>query len=251
MSKSALVQIHGFSDASNKAYGVSFYIRVEDGSNIQCNLVSSKSRVAPLSGMTIPRMELCGAVMMSQMCEQICSAYDVSMSNVTLWVDSSIVIHWMSKCPSNMKPFVGNRIAEAQELTKGVLWRHVRTQDNPADLVSRGLVASELVNNSLWYNGPKWLSEPECNWPASDFVVDRSVVEATAVEIQPFKSMAVVQRDIVPRIEVTTNGKPAELLLDRCDSMMKLIRITARVLRFVNAARGKRNFQSTFVVKNI
>lgn len=36
ISKRASIQIHGFSDASKKAYGVAFYIRVEDGSNIQC-----------------------------------------------------------------------------------------------------------------------------------------------------------------------------------------------------------------------
>lgn len=148
------VQIHGFSDASKKAYGVAFYARVESVDGIRCNLVVSKTRVAPLKGMTIPRMELCGAVMMAQMCEQICSIHNVRKENLTLWTDSSIVIHWLSKCPAGMKTFVGNRVAEAQECSKGARWKHVRTHDNPADIASRGVNASEIVDNALWFNGP-------------------------------------------------------------------------------------------------
>lgn len=218
--KNTSIQIHGFSDASKKAFGVAFYARVEKEFGIECNLVASKTSVAPLKGLTIPRMELCGAVMMSNMCEQICKAHDVSMSEVTLWVDSSIVIHWLSKCPATMKTYVGSRIAEAQENTKGALWRHVRTHDNPADLASRGVLASELINNSFWFNGPKWLLEREQNWPKSEFVVDRHVEEATAVEMQQLKSLAIIQRDIVPRLEITSIDKSPELLLNRYSSMM-------------------------------
>lgn len=99
--------------------------------------------------MTIPRMELCGAHLMSQMCQQICDAHNVTRDDLTLWIDSSIVIHWLGKCPAGMKTFVGNRIAEAQELTKGAQCRHVRTRDNPADLASRGMNADELITNKF------------------------------------------------------------------------------------------------------
>ncbi|XP_031637273.1 uncharacterized protein LOC116349812, partial [Contarinia nasturtii] len=241
------IEIHGFSDASNSAYGMTFYARVESGFAIECNLITSKTRVAPLKGMTIPRMELCEALMMAQMCQQICSVHDVSMNKLTLWTDSSIVIHWLSKCPSGLKAFVGNRVAEAQECTKGAQWKHVRTNDNPADLASRGLFASGLVGNSLWFHGPHWLSKPHSDWPVSSFTVDQRVKEATVAESRAIQACAIIRVETVPRIEVTVNDVTSELLLDRCSSMMRLVCVTARVLAFIRMIKTKEKVCSTFI----
>ncbi|XP_031635447.1 uncharacterized protein LOC116348558 [Contarinia nasturtii] len=241
------IEIHGFSDASNSAYGMTFYARVESGITIECNLITSKTRVAPLKGMTIPRMELCGALMMAHMCQQICSIHDVPMSKLTLWTDSSIVIHWLSKCPSGLKAFVGNRVAEAQECTKGAQWKHVRTNDNPADLASRGLFASELVGNSLWFHGPHWLSKPHSDWPVGSFTIDQRVKEATVAESRAVQACAIIRVETVPRIEVTVNDVTTEMLLDHCSSMMRLVRVTARVLAFIRKIRTKEKVCSTFI----
>lgn len=238
------VQLHGFSDASKLAYGVAFYIRVIGEDGIRCELVASKSRVRPLKGMTIPRMELSGALLMAKMIKEVCMAHDVQVERVTLWCDSSIVLHWLSKCPAGMNTFVGNRIAEIQELTKGIQWNHVRTNENPADLTSRGKIASELVDNSFWFNGPSWLSKDESEWPASAFVVDREVEEATSIETVRLQTMTISKIDIVPRIEVKMKDQPFELLLDRCGSMKKLVHVTARVLRFIDMAREKKRYRS-------
>lgn len=53
------IQIHGFSDASEKAYGACAYLRVTDAQNqISTRLLCSKSRVAPLKAITLSRLEL-------------------------------------------------------------------------------------------------------------------------------------------------------------------------------------------------
>ena len=52
------VQLHCFADASERAYGAVVYMRVEYEARVKCQIVSSKTRVAPLAKQTIPRLEL-------------------------------------------------------------------------------------------------------------------------------------------------------------------------------------------------
>ena len=69
------IQIHGFSYASESAYGAVVYLRVETKSgNIVTKLVTSKSRVAPIKGETIPRLELMGAVVLAWLINSVQSA---------------------------------------------------------------------------------------------------------------------------------------------------------------------------------
>ncbi|KAG8171570.1 hypothetical protein JTE90_002215 [Oedothorax gibbosus] len=67
------LQIHIFSDASQKAYGTAAYLRVKNGDHIEVNLIASKSRVAPLSpsSLTLPRLELMGALLAARLGREV------------------------------------------------------------------------------------------------------------------------------------------------------------------------------------
>lgn len=91
------------------------------------------------------------------------------------------------------------------------------------------------------------MSEVEEKWPASDFVVDQRVEEATEAELKPLQTLTLIQREIIPRIEVKLEDKPIELLLDRCDSMMKLVRVTARVLRFISIGKNAKKCHNAYI----
>lgn len=84
-------------------------------------------------------------------------------------------------------------------------------------------------------------------WPVSEFVVDREVEKATNDEMQPMQTLTIMHTEIFPRIEVKLKGQPAELLLDRCDTLMKLVRVTARVLRFISMIRFKKRYDSMYI----
>ena len=59
-SKAKIVELHGFADASEKGYGCCVYVRViYQDSSASCHLLCSKSRVAPLRQVSLPRIELC------------------------------------------------------------------------------------------------------------------------------------------------------------------------------------------------
>lgn len=74
----------------------------------------------------------------------------------TFWVDSRIVLHWIKSKSNVWKVFVSNRIAEIQRLTKDCTWRHVPSEQNPADPISRGMIASQILEDKLWH-GPYFL----------------------------------------------------------------------------------------------
>jgi len=107
-------------------------------------LVCSKSRVAPLKRLSLPKLELCAALLLSQLCQAVLKALNKTFGRIILWSDSTITLHWIRTHPYRLKTFVANRVASIQELTSAFEWRHVPSQDNPADLISRGILPAEL-----------------------------------------------------------------------------------------------------------
>ena len=102
-------QLHGFSDASEEAYSAVVYLRVQnpDGS-ILISLVMSKSRVAPIKRQTIPRLELCGALLLLQILAHVKKVFSLPSSEVYAWTDCMVVLGWLDGDPRRFKTYVGN-----------------------------------------------------------------------------------------------------------------------------------------------
>ncbi len=161
--------LHGFSDASEVAYGAVVYLRsvFADGT-VSCSLVIARARVRPLKLTTIPKMELQAAALLAQLLVYVSNTLHISISQVQPWTDSSIVLSWLRKPPHSISEvFVRNRISAIQDSLPESLWRHVPSKSNPADIASRGCSVPELLTSTLWWSGPSWLSCPESSWPAT------------------------------------------------------------------------------------
>ncbi len=160
------LQLHGFSDASEVAYSAAVYLRsVSDLGSVYVSLVMSKTKVAPIRRITIPRLKLCGASLLASVLSHVKQLFSIPLSSVYAWTDSTVVLGWLSGSPRRHNVFVGNRISKIMDLVPPNRWGHVPGSDNPADVASRGAYPSELLEHSLWWDGPEWLWRSEEAWP--------------------------------------------------------------------------------------
>ena len=121
-------ELHGFSDASEKAYPFKYV----DGT-IQVSLVSSKTKVAPLKELTIPRLELCRAHLLSQLIGHYGTVFNVKCMHIYVGTDSTIVLNRITGEHNHLKSCVGNWVYDILKLTGPKCWCHVCSQDNPAN----------------------------------------------------------------------------------------------------------------------
>ena len=155
--------LHVFTDSSMKAYGACAFIVSENESS----LVMARNGVAPIRQMTIPKLELMAAVVGARLCDHVMS--NLQCARAYLWSDRQIVLSWLSPEKTN-STFVNNRVKEIKKLTCNHQWRYCPTETNPADILSRGLGYDRFKDNSLWMQGPAWLTDNKIwpTWTAAD-----------------------------------------------------------------------------------
>ncbi|XP_018398194.1 PREDICTED: uncharacterized protein LOC108776159 [Cyphomyrmex costatus] len=165
------IQVHGFCDASQRAYGACVYVRSELGENkYRTELLCLKSRVAPLKALSLPRLELSAALLLTRLIYKIQSAFDLTGIRIYFWSDSTIVLNWISSPSRRWSVFVSHRVGEIQNYTNPEDWHHVKSTNNPTDL-SCGLDQQELTNSRMWWHGPSFLQLNPNLWPDSGFTL--------------------------------------------------------------------------------
>lgn len=146
-----IIEIHGFADASSRAYAAVVYLRIENPlQKTNVSLLLGKTKVGPLKTLTIPRLELCAVVLLAKLLKKTVNDLHLDKVPVYGWTDSTIVLAWLSKHPSTWRTFIANRVETIHSLLPTVIWKHVPTADNPADCASRGIYPSKLLNHDLW-----------------------------------------------------------------------------------------------------
>ncbi|XP_035228852.1 uncharacterized protein LOC118200965 [Stegodyphus dumicola] len=107
------------------------------------------------------QLELCAAVLLSELVKKVLIALTLEVTQVYLWTDSMIVLAWIQKEPIDLKKFVQHRVAKIQELSSVQQWHHVASDQNPADLLSRGVDPDKLMHPKLWWCGPTFLVDSD------------------------------------------------------------------------------------------
>lgn len=124
------------------------------------SLVISKTRVAPIKKLTLPKLELMGALLCDRLVEFVKNALDLKMkADTACWTDSTRTLGWIKSNPSIKDVYVNNRVSEIQKLTPSSHWHHCSGKQNPADVMTRGSLAENLIGNDFWFEGPEYLSD--------------------------------------------------------------------------------------------
>ncbi|CAK1595198.1 unnamed protein product [Parnassius mnemosyne] len=219
-------QLIGFCDGSTKAYGCCVYLRSSIDDQKQVSLLISKSKVVPIKPLTVNRLELCGALLLSRTLKhmQTLLISKINISHIIAYTDSSTVLAWINTEPYKLKPFVAHRVVKITDAFEPSIWRHVSTQDNPADFPSRGLSCAELVNCTRWWSGPDWMLSGPDHWPAQSRCEPQD-------ELPEFRTRTLIAQSRESDKDIM------KVLLNRYSSLSRLQRVLAWVFRFISNSR--------------
>ena len=228
----AKIELHHFSDASVYGYGQCSYVRtVDDEGHVCSTLAISKCRVTPSRPITIPRLEIMAAELSVK--ASVFLREELKIPDITehFWTDSRVVLGHISNEARKFRVFVANRLQRIREATDPDAWRYVNTEENPADLALRGLKAADLVNNQLWWHGPKNLLSddlPEVDVSREVEQDDEELKKATAFvatsdEVKPYF-------DLVDRLQYFSDWQRATVTVATCRRYLKILkgRVRAR-----------------------
>ena len=139
-------ELHGFSDASSHGFGAVVYMRISVNDEFKTAFVASKSRVAPVQRVTIPRLELLSCLLLVRLVNYILEELELENKDIKCYYynDSSVALHWLKGSPFGQGVFIANRIQEIQNLTSPLSWHHIPGLQNPADVLSRGSLGGIL-----------------------------------------------------------------------------------------------------------
>ena len=214
-------ELHSFGDASGKGVCAAVYTVVKQESGTTQCLVTAKSLLAK-QYLTIPRLELVAGHMAVNLGMNVRNAIEAVSPTLHCWLDSTVALYWISGCGEHHQ-FVANRVFKINQHAD-VIWRHVPTEDYPADLGSRG---ADVTNSELWKKGPPWLVVPS-EWPPS-VAVGRST--ESRVE-------AKVTREVLAT--AMPESDQFDELLER-GSLWNTLRVCALVHRFIFNCRNQKS----------
>ncbi|XP_055633869.1 uncharacterized protein LOC129774190 [Toxorhynchites rutilus septentrionalis] len=195
------IELHTFVDASELGYAAVCYFRFIEGDKISRSLVGSKSRVAPIKFVSIPRLELQAAVIGTRLARSIEEGHSIKVDR--------------------RSQFVAFRVGEILEATNIEEWRWIRGKINVADEGTKWDGPPNFDVNCRWFAGPPFLSKSTSEWPKT------SINEETVEELRPrlLHHHAQVADDIL---------RP-----DDHSNWTRLLRLTALVQRFPNNIKRK------------
>ncbi|XP_049302713.1 uncharacterized protein LOC125775825 [Bactrocera dorsalis] len=162
------IELHTFVDASETSYAAVCYLRYSYGDTVSCTMIASKTRVAPLKLISIPRLELKAALLGARLAKHVIESHSIHIDKCVYWSDSRTVLAWLRSDHRRYKQFVAFRVSEILELTDVNQWHWVPTEENVSDEATKWNGDPDFSNDSRWFRGPLFLYLSPDKWVMSD-----------------------------------------------------------------------------------
>lgn len=217
--------LYGFCDASLRGYAAVVYLRVIDAPrDASVFLIGAKTKLAPIQSLTVPRLELNAALLLTRWMNRVKTALGdrVNIVDTFAWTDSLVVLSWLTVPHETFKQYVSNRVHQIQSVLPKCQWRYVPSFDNPADCASRGMMPSELPQFALYWSGPRFIKDPPNAWGRD---IERLPCSGLP-EIRPINLL------------VQSYDLPSEWFT-RFSSYDNMVRVVARMYRFIDRCRQR------------
>ena len=141
----ASYELHSFSDASFFGYGQCTYTRfTSTEGKVHCLFAMDKVHVAPLKQVTVPRLELTAAVVSAKISIFLERELKFPELKTYFWTDSKVVLGYINNESQRFQVYVANRIQQIRDLSEPTSWFHVKSEENPSDMASRGMSAGQF-----------------------------------------------------------------------------------------------------------
>nr|XP_043069444.1 uncharacterized protein LOC122322108 [Drosophila bipectinata] len=193
------MELHGFADASSQAYAAVIYSRVEVNNGYAAKLIMAKSRVAPIKPISIPRLELNAAHLLSKLIYLVKQSLTVPISRINCWSDSEIVLHWLSSPPRTWNTYVCNRTAEILEVCTRSCWQNIRSGES-----------RRIPHREEYCQRTSWIIKYE---------------EEACLEMKAETKV---------NLHISDDGNSLSCMINKPSSWSRLLRIVSYCLRFVH-----------------
>ena len=242
----AAIELHHFCDASLSGYGACSFLRLTNcNGRIHSALLMAKSRLAPVKQITVPRLELCAAVVAVKLDKVIRGELELELLPSTFWSDSQIVLSYIRNESKRFKIFEGNRVSFIRENTTSEQWQYIPGNLNPSDVASRGCTANMLPND--WYQGPLFLSDHKSAWPTfTSRVSDALCEDHEHIEVKhdsivspPVHQAAV--NDVIVTDSSQPHPHPLDELINHYSSLYRLKKVLCWLVRVMHRLRDGMN----------
>ena len=147
---------------------------------MELKFVIGKARESPIKRMTISNLELQAVTNGAKLAKFVKEQQDITINSLTLWTDSTTVLHWINTPNERQRIFIADRLNLILDTNSQLDWRYVPSKDNPADNATRGYRASDMTSSSRWITGPAFLlsastdrpTQPTLKQPTIDLTTD-------------------------------------------------------------------------------
>lgn len=178
--------------------------------------------MATLKELSTARLELIACLILVKLMCTVKNALNsqVSVQKTKFWSDSMTALYWIMN-HGEWKQFVSHRVNEIIKFSEKENWGHCPSEQNPADIGSRGSLAVELKGNEMWCYRPSWLIQLEDLWPR------QKSLEPTTETCEEERKAAVMT------VTINEDCKIENVVeINKYNALQKLYRMTAWVARF-------------------